>query len=123
MSTIRIRRWIKKRVKIPVSYYSGHTGTTAAMTFYVAKVYSDYLSNTTTKTLIWAGAAVYPAAVAFLRRDSGHHFNTDVISGYLIGATIGYFIPELHKFSQNEHLSLNCIRLEEYTVVELSYKF
>ena len=79
-----------------LSFYSGHTSTTAATTFYVARVFSDYLSNKTVKTIIWIGAAIYPALTGYLRRDTGNHFRTDVITGYLIGAAIGYFIPEIH---------------------------
>jgi membrane-associated phospholipid phosphatase len=86
----------KQTVGARLSFYSGHTSTTAATTFYVARVFSDYLSSKTVKTLIWVGAAIYPALTGFLRRDTGNHFRTDVITGYLIGAAIGYFIPELH---------------------------
>jgi len=106
-----------------VSFYSGHTSTTAALTFYVAKVFSDYLSDDTAKTFIWTGAAVYPALVAYLRRDSGRHFRTDVITGYVIGAAIGYFIPELHKGSQNEQLSVNYLYSGKYAGVGVSYNF
>ncbi len=106
-----------------VSFYSGHTSTTAAITFYVARVFSDYLSDDTAKTFIWAGAAVYPALVAYLRRDSGRHFRTDVMTGYVIGAAIGYFIPELHKVSQNERLSVNYLYSGKYAAIGISYKF
>ena len=80
-----------------LSFYSGHTASSAANCFFVAKVFQDYLESTRAKALIWAGAALYPAVTGFLRRDSGHHFRTDVITGYVAGALIGYFIPELHK--------------------------
>lgn len=64
---------------------------------FAAKVFSDYLSSKTAKALIWTAAAVYPAAVGYLRRDSAHHFRTDVITGYIVGALIGCGIPLLHK--------------------------
>ena len=80
-----------------LSFFSGHTSTTAATSFFVARVFSEYLSNTVPKVLIWTGAAIYPALTGFLRRNSGHHFQTDVIVGYSVGAMIGYFIPGLHK--------------------------
>ena len=72
---------------------------------------------------MWAGAAVYPALVAYLRRDSGHHFRTDVLTGYAIGAAIGYFIPQLHKVSQNEQLSVNYIYSGEFAGIGVSYNF
>lgn len=80
-----------------LSFFSGHTAAAAAMSFLTAKVFSDYSDNRTAKSLVWTGAVVVPAVVAFLRVHSGHHFPSDVIAGYMIGATIGYLVPELHK--------------------------
>ena len=87
-----------------LSFYSGHTSTAASMTFFTAKVFSDYLTNKTAKTLIWTAAILHPAIVGILRRDSANHFYTDVIAGYIIGALIGYGIPVLHK---TKNLSLS----------------
>jgi membrane-associated phospholipid phosphatase len=87
----------KTKTNARLSFYSGHTSTAASMTFFAAKVFSDYLSSKTAKALIWTAAAVYPAAVGYLRRDSAHHFRTDVITGYIVGALIGCGIPRLHK--------------------------
>jgi len=71
----------KQTVNARLSFYSGHTSTTAATTFYVARVFSNYLSNKTVITLIWIGAAIYPVLTGYLRRDTGNHFRTDVITG------------------------------------------
>jgi membrane-associated phospholipid phosphatase len=106
-----------------LSFYSGHTSTSAAISFYVAKVFSDYLSDMTIKTFIWSGAALYPALVGYLRQDSGHHFRTDVITGYAIGAMIGYLIPELHKACHKKQVTLNYLYSGEYGGIRLSYKF
>jgi membrane-associated phospholipid phosphatase len=76
------------------------------MSFYTAKVFSDYLPNGQSKTLIWIGAAIYPAVVGYLRVASANHFATDVIVGYVVGATIGYFIPQLHKADKEDGLSV-----------------
>ena len=113
----------KKTVGARLSFYSGHTSTTAATTFYVARVFSDYLSNKTVKTLIWIGAAIYPALTGYLRRDTGNHFRTDVITGYLIGAAIGYFIPEIHL--RNEALKVSFYRnfYNESVNISLNYSF
>ena len=95
----------KQSVDARFSFYSGHTSTTAATTFFIARIFSDYLENTLTKTLIWTGAIVYPALVGYARRNTGNHFRTDVIVGYLIGASIGYFIPELHLRNDSFNIS------------------
>ncbi len=113
----------KQTVGARLSFYSGHTSTTAATTFYVARVFSDYLSNKTVKTFIWIGAAIYPALTGYLRRDTGNHFRTDVITGYLIGAAIGYFIPEIHL--RNEALKVSFYRNfnNESVNISLNYSF
>jgi hypothetical protein len=54
---------------------------------------------------------------------SGHHFRTDVMTGYAIGAAIGYFIPQLHKVSQNEQLSVNYIYSGEFAGLGVAYNF
>jgi membrane-associated phospholipid phosphatase len=89
-----------------LSFYSGHTSATAANCFFVAKVFNDYLENRAAKAAIWTGAAVYPALTGYLRRDSGHHFRTDVIVGYCIGALVGYFVPELHRVKTTDRFSI-----------------
>ena len=79
------------------SFYSGHTSMSAVNTFYTAKIYSAYLSNGTTKTILWTAAALIPAVTGISRITTHNHFPTDVIVGYIVGAAIGYFIPEIHK--------------------------
>jgi membrane-associated phospholipid phosphatase len=88
------------------SFYSGHTSTTAAMSFYTAKVFSDYLQDGFTKSLIWTAAVIYPALAGYLRVNSANHFPTDVIIGYSVGAMIGYFIPQLHSVNRQNGLSV-----------------
>jgi len=95
-----------------LSFYSGHTSATAANCFFVAKVFNDYLDNRAAKAAIWTGAALYPALTGYLRRDSGHHFRTDVITGYCIGALIGYFVPELHRERTMDKLSFYPVPVE-----------
>jgi membrane-associated phospholipid phosphatase len=84
------------------SFYSGHTSMTAVNTFYTAKVYSAYISNETTKTILWTAAAIIPAISGYLRINTHNHFPTDVIVGYIVGAAIGYLIPEIHKNKNSE---------------------
>jgi membrane-associated phospholipid phosphatase len=106
-----------------VSFYSGHTATAAALSFYVARVFSDYLEGSRTETLIWTAAFLYPAVVGYLRVDSAHHFPTDVISGYAIGALIGYFIPALHKQENSRHLSFAYRLSADFSGISLIYGF
>jgi membrane-associated phospholipid phosphatase len=87
------------------SFYSGHTTSTATNCFFAARVFSDYLTDDTAEVLLWTGAALYPALSGFLRVDSGHHFTTDAIAGYVIGASIGLLVPALHRH-RDDRLSL-----------------
>jgi membrane-associated phospholipid phosphatase len=79
------------------SFYSGHTSMSASNSFFTAKVFSEYLTDNTAKTLIWTAAAIIPVVTGFSRINTHNHFPTDVIVGYIVGAAIGYLIPELHK--------------------------
>jgi membrane-associated phospholipid phosphatase len=95
------------------AFFSGHTSMTAVNTFYTAKVYSAYISNQTTQTLLWTAAAIIPAITGYSRVSTHNHFPTDVIVGYIIGAAIGYFIPEIHK-TKNSNVSNNSTVPEEF---------
>ncbi|MFP4088864.1 MAG: phosphatase PAP2 family protein [Cyclobacteriaceae bacterium] len=84
------------------SFFSGHTSYTAAISFFSAQVLTEYIENPTTRKLIWAGAIVWPAATGYFRYAAGKHYITDVITGYTVGALIGYFIPKLHEIGEAE---------------------
>lgn len=79
------------------SFYSGHTAYTSNATFFFAKVLTDYYPDMPYKSLVWACAGLLPAATAYYRIKAGRHFLTDVITGYIIGALTGYFVPHFHK--------------------------
>lgn len=80
-----------------LSFFSGHTALSAALCFTTAKIFCDYSDNPTHEALVWTGAAVVPAVVGYLRYGSGHHFPSDIITGYVVGGAIGYLVPFLHK--------------------------
>ena len=79
------------------SFFSGHASVTAALSFSSAKIFSDYSDNPTHKALVWTGAIILPAVTSYLRYEAGKHFPSDIIAGYLVGASIGYLIPWLHR--------------------------
>ena len=78
------------------SFFSGHTSTVAASTFFTAKVLSD-MNPGGNNNAYWITAAAIPALTAYLRVRGGKHFPTDVLIGYTVGALIGILVPELHK--------------------------
>jgi len=113
----------KTTVNAKLSFYSGHTSTTAAMSFFVARVFSDYLSNPNTKFIIWTSAVIYPALTGLLRVDSGNHFQTDILIGYITGALIGYLIPVLHKNKLKDNLAIHSVLTNDRVALSVSYSF
>lgn len=88
-------------VDVRKSFFSRHTSLSAANSFFLAKVFSDYYPNSKWKPLVWGASLTIPAITGFERILAGQHFPTDVISGYLFGATCGYLIPHFHKNNNN----------------------
>ena len=84
------------------SFFSGHTSQTAAATFLFANVITDYhpTMRPGLKTGLWIFAATVPAVEGYLRVQAGKHFPTDVITGYVIGATSGWAITRLHRYQK-----------------------
>jgi len=79
------------------SFYSGHTTIAFAATFFLAKVYGDFYSDSDWKAVIWSGAVVISSATGLFRVLAGKHFLTDVLAGGAIGGIIGYGVPAIHK--------------------------
>ncbi|MGB3779830.1 MAG: phosphatase PAP2 family protein [Tunicatimonas sp.] len=79
------------------SFFSGHTSHSAAVLFFTAKTLTDYIDHPGVRAVAWTTAAVLPAATGFFRYKAGKHFPSDVIVGYVVGATVGVLTPHLHK--------------------------
>ena len=86
----------KQEQRAQYSFFSGHTSMSAAMCFMTAKIFHDYNKSSKAKPWVWAAAIILPAVTGILRQQSGQHFLTDIVAGYLIGGTIGILIPTLH---------------------------
>jgi membrane-associated phospholipid phosphatase len=105
-----------------LSFYSGHTASAACNCFFMARVFSAYVESPKARVALWAGAVTYPALTGFLRVDSGHHFRTDIITGYVIGAAIGYFVPHLHRIG-DDRVSLHPTAVDGDAGVEIRVAF
>jgi len=104
------------------SFYSGHTSSSAAASFFMAKVYTDYhpeLGNK--KYLIFTAALIPPAFTGYHRIRGLKHFPTDVMMGIAVGAGAGILIPHLHK-NKNNNLAILPFA-GEYTGMAMSLKF
>ncbi len=97
----------KATVNAKLSFYSGHVSISAANSFFTASVLNEYLTSNTVRTMIWTAAILYPAVVGYSRVNTHQHFLTDVVVGYIIGASIGYLIPLIHKRDREENVNSN----------------
>jgi membrane-associated phospholipid phosphatase len=105
------------------SFYSGHTSTSAAASFFTAKVYCDYHPELGNKKFILYGLALIPPAFTGYYRYKGmKHFPTDVLAGMAIGAATGILVPHLHKHRKNKNLTLVPVT-GRYTGMAMSLKF
>lgn len=89
-----------------LSFFSGHTSNSAAMSFLLAQVITDIKPKSKINGLIWLTAAAVPAYVGYLRTEAGKHFPTDVIAGYVVGASLGYIMPIIHR---SENIDLRAV--------------
>jgi len=80
-----------------LSFFSGHTSTTAAMFFATAKIWTDYHPDSEWKPVVWITASAIPLAVGFLRMKGGKHFLSDVLTGFVVGSATGWLVPQLHR--------------------------
>jgi membrane-associated phospholipid phosphatase len=76
-----------------VSFYSGHTTTAFAMLFATASVAE--LRGYPQRWLIWAVGVPLALAAPYLRMASDRHYLTDVLTGAVVGGTLGWFLPVL----------------------------
>jgi len=97
----------KQKGNVLESFFSGHTCNAATATFFGARIFTDLRPHSALVPFVWVAAAGVPAFTAFSRYKAGKHFPSDVVVGYLVGASIGYFVPQLHKYDYLEHVSLS----------------
>lgn len=83
-----------------LSFFSGHTSTTAAMCFATAKIWSDYHPSSDWKPVVWVAATAVPLTVGYLRMKGGKHFLSDVLVGFAVGSATGWLVPQLHRGSR-----------------------
>lgn len=79
------------------AFLSGHTSVSASGGFFFARAFSDYYPDSKLKPVAWVLGAGLPALTGYLRFQAGQHYPSDIIAGYVLGATVGYLVPTLHK--------------------------
>jgi hypothetical protein len=78
------------------SFFSGHTSTTASMSYFFAYTFHMYNPGSKWRPVVWSLSAALPIVTGLLRYKAGKHYWTDIITGYVVGAIIGVGVPWLH---------------------------
>jgi hypothetical protein len=101
------------------SFFSGDASITAYALIFTAKAFDDYFPDSKLKYGVWGVSVTGTALQAYFRTRSGRHFPTDVIAGSLVGGSLGFLVPYLHKELQSEKLSIS----PGINGLSLTYKF
>jgi membrane-associated phospholipid phosphatase len=106
------------------SFFSGHVSFSTTATFFAVKVYTDYHHiKGLERILLYGAASVPPAMVGYYRMRAGRHFKSDVILGYLVGASSGILVPEMHRYKAKhpeKAISLSPFYNSDYSGVTLN---
>jgi PAP2 superfamily len=114
---------MKQEEKMNISFYSGHVSTVATASFFTAKVLVDYHPEweQRKKIIAYSVAVIPPAFVGYFRFKAMKHFPTDIITGFVIGSSIGILVPHLHL--RKDKLPSNIQISSTYNGICLSMKF
>ncbi len=101
------------------SFYSGHTSSAAAASYFMAKVYCDYHPDAN-EYLVYGAATIPPLVMGYVRFMSLNHFPSDIAAGYAVGTLCGILIPELHKIG-DKNLSMGAYSSPTSTGLTLNW--
>ncbi|MEP6583457.1 MAG: phosphatase PAP2 family protein [Ginsengibacter sp.] len=88
------------------SFYGGHVATTAASTFFIAKVFHDFNPGSKVTPYLYVASGGLTALMGYFRVRSGYHFPSDCVLSSVIGAATGILIPQFHKSKNFANVSL-----------------
>ncbi len=105
------------------SFYGGHVATTAAITFFISKVYQDFHPGSKLTPYLYATSTALTGLMGYWRVRSGYHFVSDCILSGIIGAATGIIVPQLHKNKKLSNFSLSPTLIQDAKGLQLTYKF
>lgn len=88
------------------SFYGGHVATTAATTFFTAKVFQDFNPHSKLTPYLYTGAGALTVLMGYMRYKAGYHFLSDCVVSGIIGTATGILIPQFHKNKNLKNISL-----------------
>lgn len=84
------------------SFFAGHPGMVATVTFFSAKVYADYHPEMKGKWVLYTLAGAAAVSTGVLRVKAGEHFISDITVGIPVGVATGLLVPHLHRNKNRE---------------------
>ncbi len=105
------------------SFYGGHVATTAAATFFTAKVFQDFNPGSRLTPYLYASAGALTIAMGYFRYKAGYHFLSDCFLSGIIGSATGILIPQFHKNKNLQNFSLSPFFQDNSKGFSLTYKF
>ena len=88
------------------SFYGGHVATTAASTFFIAKVFQDFNPGSKLTPYLYVASGGLTALMGYFRYKAGYHFLSDCVLSGIIGTATGILIPQFHKNKNLTNVSL-----------------
>jgi membrane-associated phospholipid phosphatase len=88
------------------SFYGGHVATTAAATFFTAKVFQDFNPNSKLTPYLYTGAGALTVLMGYMRYKAGYHFLSDCVLSGIMGTAAGILIPQFHKNKSLKNISV-----------------
>jgi len=79
------------------SFYSGHASSSAYFAFLGARIFADLHPESSYKPVVWGLAASITGLTGYLRYRAGKHFYSDIITGWVVGGTLGILIPQMYQ--------------------------
>jgi len=112
----------KQSTDARMSFYSGHTTTAFASAVFLSTVFCEIYPRSEWKPAVIGLSLASAAATGYFRYKAGMHFPTDIIVAAVIGSTIGYIIPQIHKTSAGEGYS-KAVPVSTPVSIGFSYRF
>ncbi len=103
------------------SFFSGHTTMATAAAVYFAYTYELSENTRLSKDLVWAGSLTLASSTGILRMYEQKHFYTDVLTGVLVGTSLGILFVKQN--SQNIFITNTSKQVENVQFQYLTLNF
>ena len=79
------------------AFLSGHTSNTAAGSLLFAQLVTNYSENKLAAVTAYSLSGLLSGFTAYQRVKAAKHWPTDTLAGLILGGTVGWLVPHLHR--------------------------